>query len=209
MITLWGRSDSTNVRKILWCLNELEISFEHIQAGGKFAIVNTAEYLQLNPNGLVPCLQDGGLVLWESHTILRYLAEKYGQNGLLIADIPQRYAAEKWMDWCLSTISPIFKTIMLHAVKLPIDQRNPFLLKQAIQEIESKLHLVNQYLQGRIFIADEYFSIADIAVGSYVYTWKILHKIHQLEQFMQFQAIDVWLERLLQRAALQKVLNNF
>lgn len=208
MITLWGRADSTNVRKILWCLNELGICFRHIQAGGTFAIVNTAEYLQLNPNGLVPCLQDGDLTLWESHTILRYLSEEYGQNDLFIADRAQRYTAEKWMDWCLGTISPIFKNIMLHAVKLQEEQRNSQILHQSIQELESKLLLLDQHLQDRRFIADEYFSIADIAVGSYVYTWRNLHKKHQLEQFMQFQFINAWLRRLLQRTALQTALKT-
>lgn len=206
MITLWGRSNSTNVRKILWCLHELGLSFEHIQAGGVFAIVNTAEYLQLNPNGLVPCLQDNDFTLWESHTILRYLAEKYGQNSLFLADISQRYDAEKWMDWCISSISPIFKTIMLQAVKLPVEYRNQALLSQAIHELEVKLMLLDQHLRQQCFIAGEHFSISDIAAGSYFYTWKTLHLHHQLEQKNDFPSLDAWLERLLKRPAFQTAL---
>ncbi|MBJ9984677.1 glutathione S-transferase family protein [Acinetobacter sp. S40] len=202
MITLWGRTNSTNVRKILWCLNELELKFEHIQAGGPFEIVNTTEYLQLNPNGLVPCLQDGDFTLWESHTILRFLAEKYAQKGLFISDIEQRYAAEKWMDWCLGGMSPIFKMIMMHTIKLPLAQRNMSLLQQALQELDVKLNVLNQHLEFRLFIAGEYFSIADIALGSYMYTWKNL----PIDQSLKFQAIDLWFERLMERPALQSVL---
>lgn len=208
MITLWGRSNSTNVRKVLWCLHELGLSFEHIQAGGTFGIVNTAEYLTLNPNGLVPCLQDANLTLWESHTILRYLAEKYGKNSLFIADIVQHYDAEKWMDWCLGTISPIFKNIMLHAVKLPAGQRNFNILSKAIQELQSKFVLLNHHLQDQSFIAGDYFSIADIALGSYVYTWQNLHQNYELEQSDDFASLDAWLERLLQRPAFQTALES-
>lgn len=208
MITLWGRSDSTNVRKILWCLNELEVDFKHIPAGGTFGIVNTAEYLTLNPNGLVPCLQDANLTLWESHTILRYLAEKYGKNSLFIADIVQRYDAEKWMDWCLGTISPIFKNIMLHAVKLPAGQKNFNILSQAIQELQSNFVLLDHHFQDQSFIAGDYFSIADIALGSYVYTWQNLHQNHELEQSDDFPSLDAWLERLLQRPAFQTALQS-
>ena len=206
MITLWGRSSSTNVRKILWCLHELGLSFEHIQAGGEFAIVNTAEYLQLNPNGLVPCLQDSDFTLWESHNILRYLAEKYGKNSLFIADMVQRHDAEKWMDWCLSSINPMFKTIMLHALKLPAEHRNLAVLFQAIHELEEKLMLLDQHLQQRHFIADKHFSISDIAAGSYFYTWKTLHLPHQLAQKNNFPSLDAWFERLSNRLAFQTAL---
>ncbi len=81
MITVWGRENSTNVKKVLWCLEELELPYNRIPAGGKYGINHDADYLEMNPNGLVPCLRDDetGLVLWESNTIVRYLAAQYGR----------------------------------------------------------------------------------------------------------------------------------
>ena len=82
MLKLWGRINSTNVRKALWCLEELEVPYTRIDAGGAFGVVGEAEYLAKNPNRLVPCLEDGDLVLWESNAIVRYLAAQYGAGTL-------------------------------------------------------------------------------------------------------------------------------
>lgn len=202
MIILWGRSDSTNVRKVLWCLHELNLPFQQIQAGGTFGIIHSDEYLALNPNRLVPCLEDDELVLWESNTIVKYLAEKYGQEQLFIQDIKQRYTAEKWIDWCLSTLSPIFKTIILHAVRLPIEQRDPQRLQTAIAEFELKLSILDQQLQKKTYIADTHFSIADIILGSYVYSWKSLALATEKPQ-PTLHSVERWFTKLSQRPALQ------
>lgn len=88
MITLWGRNNSTNVKKVLWTLEELELPYDQILAGGKYGVNQDADYLAMNPNGLVPLLKDDetDLLLWESNAIVRYLAAQYGQNryGLII-----------------------------------------------------------------------------------------------------------------------------
>ena len=80
MITLWGRNNSTNVKKVLWALEELQLPFEQIMAGLHHGVNDTPEYLAMNPNGLVPLLKDDTTqsVLWESNAILRYLAAQYG-----------------------------------------------------------------------------------------------------------------------------------
>ena len=102
MLKLWGRINSTNVRKALWCLEELEVPYTRIDAGGAFGVVGEAEYLAKNPNRLVPCLEDGDLVLWESNAIVRYLVAQYGAGTLWGADPRQRAGADKWMDWVTS-----------------------------------------------------------------------------------------------------------
>ncbi|MGO2399891.1 MAG: glutathione S-transferase family protein, partial [Halomonas sp.] len=101
MITLWGRDNSTNVKKVRWVLNELEVPFEQIQAGLQFGVNNTPEYQAMNPNGLVPLLKDDATdsLLWESNTIIRYLAAQYGQGNLWVEQPAKRAQAEKWMDW--------------------------------------------------------------------------------------------------------------
>ncbi len=85
MLTVWGRNNSTNVKKVLWCLEELGVSYERVDVGGQYGKLNDPLYRSLNPNGLIPCLQDGDFILWESNTIVRYLAAQYGDNALKAA----------------------------------------------------------------------------------------------------------------------------
>jgi glutathione S-transferase len=107
MITLWGRNNSTNVKKVRWVLEELDLPYEQILAGLEFGLNHDPEYLAMNPNGLVPLLKDDatGVVLWESNTIIRYLAAQYGVDRLWLAAPAQRAQGEKWMDWSNGTLS--------------------------------------------------------------------------------------------------------
>ncbi|RLL17951.1 glutathione S-transferase family protein [Acinetobacter chengduensis] len=203
MIRLFGRQDSTNVRKILWCLHELDLNFEHIPAGGSFGITNTPQYLALNPNGLVPCLIDQDVVLWESNTILRYLNEKHGQNSLYIQERNYRYDAEKWLDWCLSTITPIFRVLILNTVKLPTEQRSPLLLSQALNDLKNKLIILEQHLAQYAYVSGSQFSIADIALASYFISLKKLPIDPSI--FKSFIHIEKWFDLLSVRRAFQKI----
>src|SRR5690606_34323374 len=115
----------------------------------------------MNPNGLVPCLKDNDFLLWESNTILRFLVEKYGKESIYLSDIESRYSAEKWMDWCLSTLVPNFRIIMLQ-LQLPKDQQNAGTLSKAIVVFEQKLELLHEHLKYNKMIAGEIFSVADI-----------------------------------------------
>ncbi len=94
MLTIWGRENSNNVKKVRWCAAELGLNYTHINAGGAYGKVNEEPYRSLNPNGLVPLLQDGDFVLWESNTIVRYLAAKFGQTPFYPQDLQARAAAE-------------------------------------------------------------------------------------------------------------------
>jgi glutathione S-transferase len=87
MITLWGRNNSTNVKKVRWVLEELDLPYQQILAGLEFGLNHDPAYLAMNPNGLVPLLKDEttDIVLWESNTIIRYLAAQYGQDRLWVA----------------------------------------------------------------------------------------------------------------------------
>lgn len=96
MITLWGRNNSTNVKKVLWTLEELDLPFNQIMAGLQYGVNKDADYLAMNPNGLVPLLRDDetDATLWESNTIVRYLAAQYGQGRLWVEN-PARRAQGK------------------------------------------------------------------------------------------------------------------
>ena len=99
MIKIWGRTDSSNVQKVLWCCGELGIEFERIDWGGKFGGNNDEAYREMNPNGLVPTIKDGDFVLWESNSIMRYLNAKYGNRKLLPSSPEGMANANRWMDW--------------------------------------------------------------------------------------------------------------
>jgi glutathione S-transferase len=99
MLKIWGRANSINVQKVLWCCGELGLQYDRIDAGNEFGVTKTLQYRVLNPNGLVPTIEDGDFQLWESNVIVRYLAQKSGHARFYPADIRTRFDAERWMDW--------------------------------------------------------------------------------------------------------------
>src|SRR5579871_6747403 len=99
MLELWGRSSAFNVQKVLWLLDELHLEFGHTEAGGAAGGLDTPQFRALNPHGRVPVLRDGDAVIWESHSILRYLAASHGDGAFWAATPARRSLAERWMDW--------------------------------------------------------------------------------------------------------------
>src|SRR5688572_2844238 len=120
-IRLWGHPRSINVQKILWALDELGLSYDRIDAGGPFGKVKTPEYLALNPNGLIPVLEDRGTPLWESNAILRYLFAEYGTVELEPGDTLSRARADIWVEWFASTFWPQTRVLLVQLVRTPED----------------------------------------------------------------------------------------
>ncbi len=104
MLKVLGRATSSNVQKVMWALEELDIAYEREDLGGAFGGLDTPEYIALNPNKVIPTLVDGDQVIWESNTIVRYIAAKHDDGGLWPSDPAARAQADKWMDWQLSTL---------------------------------------------------------------------------------------------------------
>jgi len=112
MLKVWGRNNSSNVRKVLWCVEELAVPYSRIEAGGAFGVVDSPEYRALNPNGRVPMIEDDGFVLWESNAIVRYLAAQYGSDtSFYPADAKVRAQADKWMDWTTASFAGPFRDV--------------------------------------------------------------------------------------------------
>src|SRR6202140_854311 len=124
MLTIWGRSNSVNVQKVLWCCEELPRGYERIDAGGPFGVVSTPRYLNLNPNGLVPTIEDDGFVLWESNAIVRYLAAKHASGSVWPSDPHERADADRWMDWQTTTLQPAMGPAFVHLVRFPPEKRD-------------------------------------------------------------------------------------
>ena len=124
MIEIWGRKNSFNQQKVMWCVAELDIAYERIDAGGVHGVTDTTEYLALNPNGRVPTIEDNGFVLWESNAIVRYLSARHG-TGTLCPDDPMRRAdADRWMEWQSATMGAVMRPLIITMFRTAPDDRD-------------------------------------------------------------------------------------
>jgi glutathione S-transferase len=202
MMRLWGRKSSINVQKVLWCLAELGLKagkdFERIDAGLQFGLNNTPEFLKMNPNGLVPTLEDGGLVLWESNTIMRYLARQHDQAGRFTADIKTQYESEKWMDWQLGTMWPALRIAFLGLTRTAEAERKYESILKGYQETNRLLGLLDQTLSKQSYCAGNQFQTGDIVLALCVSRWILLNQTfpqHTGER-AALKNIDAWMKRL-------------
>ncbi|MDG9856097.1 MULTISPECIES: glutathione S-transferase [Pseudomonas] len=195
MLKIWGRKNSSNVRKVLWCAEEAGLAYERIDAGGAFGVVNDAPYRALNPNGVVPTLEDEGFVLWESNTIVRYLAARYAPD-LYPQDLQQRASAEKWMDWTTSSLAAPFRTVFWGTVRTPPEQRDPAAIQAALDICAGLLAIPEAVLAKQSYLSGEQFGIGDIPLGCFIYAWFEM----PIERPAQ-PHLKAWYERLKARPA--------
>lgn len=200
MITVWGRDNSTNVKKVFWCLGELSCEWKTIPAGGQYGLNHDASYLAMNPNGLVPCLHDSDrdLVLWESNAIVRYLAAQYGAKTLWEADPVRRAVGDKWMDWTCSTMTEPFKAVYLSLVRLSPSQRDPELIARGVKAANAAFAVVDAALAQQTWLGGDKFGIADIALGPFAYG--LLNLDIEFDELVHLRR---WYQRLCQRPAFQ------
>ncbi|WP_335945260.1 glutathione S-transferase [Pseudomonas sp. G166] len=172
MLKIWGRKNSSNVRKALWCAEELGLAYEAIDAGGAFGVVDTPEYRAKNPNGRVPMIEDDGFVLWESNTIVRYLAARHAAGSAWYpTDLRARATAEKWMDWTTSSFAGPFRTVFWGVLRTPAEQQDWPAIKAAIKECEDLLAMVEQALSEQPYLSGDEIGMGDIPLGSFIYAW--------------------------------------
>jgi glutathione S-transferase len=199
MIKIWGRTDSSNVQKVLWCLGELGLDFERIDLGGKFGGNKEKAYLDMNPNGLVPTIQDGDFILWESNSIMRYLNEKYG-NGCLLPGSPEgRASANRWMDWQLSVLNPALVPLFWTLIRTPEEKRDPNTVKSALEKSSAAWQMIDNQLARSRYVGGDVFSLGDIPSGVWAYRWFNL----PVER-PNFEHLGAWYKGLCQRPAYQK-----
>jgi glutathione S-transferase len=153
-------------------LQLLELPFERIEAGRDFGVVNTAHYLALNPNALVPTLQDGALTLWESNVIVRYLCAKAGK--LYPQDLTQRFDAERWMDWQQTTFNPASRGAFWGWIRTPVEKRDEAAIADSLKRTQACLALMDALLARQAFMAGETLSMADIPLACELHRWTFL-----------------------------------
>lgn len=171
MLTIWGRVTSSNVQKVLWLCTDLGIEYERIDVGGKFGGNDAPTYRAMNPNGLVPTVKDGDLIIWESNTILRYLCAVYRGEALHPRDPVQRSHVERWMDWQLSRLSAPLAGLLWGYYRTPEAQRDFATLGRYRLEAIALWEMVERQLAERDYLAGADFTLADIVVGIWARRW--------------------------------------
>src|ERR1041385_831074 len=160
MIKIWGRNTSSNVQKAMWAVGELKLAHERIDIGGKFGMNREPKYLAMNPNGLVPTLEeDDGFLLWESNTIVRYPAGKHDKTGgLEPKDAPQRALASQWMDWQLSVLGPAITPAFWGLIRTPEDKRDMAAIKASQDKTVTAMLMLEERLGKAKYVAGDSFS---------------------------------------------------
>ena len=193
MLKIWGRINSVNVKKALWCVGELGLPYERVDAGGQFGVVNTPEYRKMNPNGRVPTMEEGGFVLWESHSIVRYLCAKHSMGKLCPSDLRARADAERWMDWAF-TFQSAMRDVFWGLIRTPPEKRNLKAIEEGTKASHELAGMLDRVLADRPYVAGQSFTMGDIPIGA------------EAQRYLRVPIgrpplpnLEAWFERLRQR----------
>jgi len=197
---IWERNTSSNVQKATWACGELGLTFERIDIGGPFGKNNEPPYLAMNPNGVVPTLEeDDGYILWESNSIVRYLGAKYGAGKLEPADPKVRANAQKWMDWQLSIAGPAIFPVFWGLVRTPPEKRDLKAIEDGRAKCYAALKIMDAQLAKTRFIASDQFSYGDIPIGPFAYRYLRLVPDHP-----PMPNVERWYKELTARPAFKE-----
>ena len=199
LLKIWGRTTSSNVQKVLWCCAELGIEYDRTDWGGQFGGNQNPEYLRLNPNGLVPTVIDGDLVMWESNTICRYLCATRNGERLYPSDPAARTHVERWMDWQLSVIATPMSVLLVQLVRAPPEQRDPAAAEAARRRALAGWMIVEDAVAAQPFLAGSELSLAEIVLGTQIYRWFTF----PIER-PTLPALRAWYDRLRERPGFKR-----
>lgn len=200
MLKIWGRSNSSNVQKVLWACDEMKLPFERIDAGMDFGVVKEPAYMKMNPNSRVPTIvEDDGFVLWESNAIVRYLGAKHGTGPLSPADPRVRADADRWMDWASIMFLPGFTPLYWQLIRTPAGKRDGGAIDRAIRDCGERLSVLEQGLEGKQYVAGSQFTMGDLPIGVSLYRWFALDVKRPSQP-----NVEAYYQRLAQRPAYQR-----
>ena len=162
MIKMWGRNTSSNVQKAMFAVGELGLDYQRIDVGGAFGKNREPAYLAMNPNGLVPTLEEDGFLLWESNSIVRYLAARHRAEVLEPADLRARAHANAWMDWQLSVLAPAVTPFFVQLIRTPPEKRNHAVIEESKKKATNAVAILELTLAKSAYLAGDAFSYGDI-----------------------------------------------
>ena len=196
MLKVWGRRSSFNVQKVLWLVGELGLAHEHVPAGGSFGRLDEPAFRAMNPHGHVPVLQDGALAIWESHTILRYLAACHDDGGFWASTPGERARIEGWMDWSQTSLQPDFLMgVFWGYYRTPDAQRDWPAINRSLERCAEHFGLLDRVLADRPFLMGERLTLADIPTGTSLYRYYELDIARP-----RLPHVEAWYARLQARA---------
>jgi glutathione S-transferase len=174
MLKIWGRTNSSDVQKVLSCCTELGLEFERVDWGGKFGGNDDPAYRAMNPNGLVPTVKDGDLIIWEANTVMRYLCATRNGAKLYPADPGKRSHVERWMDWNLSRLTPPMAALLWGYYRTPPEQRDAAALGKSRETAIMLLTMLDNQVAKQDYLAGSEFTLADIGPGIWAHRWNSL-----------------------------------
>lgn len=197
MLTIWGRNTSSNVQTVMWAVAELGLAHERVDWGGAFGGNDTPDYRAMNPNGLIPVLKDGDMVLWESPAIVRYLGARYGDEDFWPADPAARAVLDMWAEWTKTSVAPelIYK-VFWHLVRTPEDRRDMSVVRAGAEALAQLMPRLDERLGDGPFLNGDRLSFADIVTGHVLYRYMTL-------EFDKADSpnLDAYYDRLCERSA--------
>ncbi len=196
MLKVLGRANSSNVQKVMWTIGELGLAHERVDLGGAFGGLDKPDYVKLNPNGVVPTLIDGDLVMWESNAMVRHLASKHDAGGLWPSDPNQRAIADMWMDWQQTTLLRDWVAVFFGVYRTPEQYRDKAANDAAIKRLGGHYATVDARLEGRRFIAGDRLTMGDIPLGMSLYRYFEM----DIER-PKLPNVEAWYARLQERPA--------
>jgi glutathione S-transferase len=209
MIRVWGRPTSTRTQRVLWALTEIGLDFDFVLASGTmgaegsvykgntaYGIIDTPEYRAMNPMGKIPTLDDNGFTLWESNTIVRYLAMKYAPELMYGGGIETFALASRWMDWDNVELIPGQHELVMQLVRLTPAERDPVATEKARQEQVARFQVLDDQLGRTRYVAGGAFTMGDIPVGIHARRWDLFGLDHP-----PMPNLERWYGELRQRPA--------
>jgi len=196
VLKIYGRATSSNVQKVLWCCGEIGLDFERIDIDAAFGGLKSAGYLALNPNGLMPTIDDDGFVLWESNVAVRYLAAKHSHGRLCPAGLRARADCERWMDWQQTSMGTPLGVAFRALLREPRESMPEAQLRAAVQRAGELWGMLDTRLSDRKFVGGDALTMGDIALGNAIHRWyKLPAERPELPRLQQ------WYDRLCERPA--------
>lgn len=201
MLTLWGRTNSVNVRKVHWLLLELDLPFDHVVAGGAAGGNHTPDFLARNPNGLVPVVQDGDAIVWESNAVLRYLAAAHAAGtDFWPQDPAARAVGDRWMDWASLGFGQPFRDIFWNLVRAAPEQRNDQEVASGLKQGAALLRIVAGQLDRTPFLSGDRFGLGDIPLATQLQALSITGSGLEIPE-----PVQAWYDRLRQTTRLATI----
>ena len=197
MLQLYGRANSSNVIKVIWCLEEMGVPYRRIDAGLQYGMVDTPEYRRMNPNGVVPTLEENGFILWESNAILRYLASTNPAGARFWpGDARARAHVDQWMDWQQTVLNAPQSVVFQGLVRQTVAQRNMAAIAEAAEKVGRAYSILDSALVHHPYVAGPDLSLADFTLGIHVHRWFNFSIVR-----LDLPHLRAWYDRLLARPA--------